>query len=363
MNSQSGERGPSDADDGHEQHRGRGVRLPRQRRPADAPVRGPARTKAQYAIWWPRWLAFGKETGFRVEPGNDEVLEEFARWLIAKGKYKPSSVRQAIAGVRRRHLDLELRPVPDTAKALAVVRAWEDGLGEAAAPAAATPLRLDDLRALIATLDLATAQGGRDRLLLTLAWRGMLGATQLSALDLGDVTVDRASGALRVFVTLGDIPPRRLHHKRHYDVVTHAGRSGRWKTVPAVGGDTCAVDAYVSHRAQLATAGITAGPLLRPVDIHDHIAGNAAGIWAGTPTLRLDSRAIVHAINRAAADAQRAGTWRTDSLRFGGADESLRFGADLFAVYDQGDWALPTAGPLRRAAGVRRAPNAMDGVR
>jgi len=125
----------------------------------------------------------------------------------------------------------------------------------------------------------ATMTGTRDRALLLIGYGAALRRTELVALDVDDVALDR-NGVLRLHTARGvlAIPPGSQPH-------LGAGRAWtRW----------------------LARSGLRDGPLFRPVDRHGNVG-----------TTRLSDRAVTTVVQRAATGAGLAADYSGRSLRLG----------------------------------------------
>jgi len=200
------------------------------------------------------------------------------------------------------------------------------------ATAAKTALWTADLARLIATIpgagrpsDPGVLLGARDRALLLVGFAGALRRSELSALDVTDLTADPHGLVLRI---------------------------GRSKTDPTGAGtvvgiphahqpELCPVRAVQAWRVALATTldvdeGALSGPLFRPVDRHGHLGAPRA--TAG-PATRLSPAAIRLVVQRrcdaAGLDPAQYGA---HSLRSGFATQASANGAAERDVMRHGRW-------------------------
>lgn len=120
-------------------------------------------------------------------------------------------------------------------------------------PRQVRPIFLDDLRAMLAALDVDTTKGLRDRALLTLGWWGAFRRSEVAALNAGDV----AEAPEGFIVTV-----RR----------SKSDQEGKGRRIPLAyvhgAADACPVRAV---RAWTAEASVSGGALLRRVDRWGHV--------------------------------------------------------------------------------------------
>jgi integrase len=191
----------------------------------------------------------------------------------------------------------------------------------------ATPVTVTVLRAMVATLDLATPAGLRDRALLVLGFA--LGARrgELAALDLGDLTL-KPEG-IEVIIRISK---------------TDKDSAGRTVAIPyGTHLDTCPVRTVLAWREHLAADGRAAGPLFVRIDRHGVLGRASSG--RGAQDGRLTGQAVALVVDRAAGRAglDPAALWSGHSLRRGLATESHRAGASKLAIARHGGWAPNSA--------------------
>ncbi|MEU5866923.1 tyrosine-type recombinase/integrase [Nonomuraea sp. NPDC047529] len=113
--------------------------------------------------------------------------------------------------------------------------------------------------------------------------------------------------------------------------------------------------------ADLAGAGMTTGPLFRPIDRHGRIAARAHPAAGRGRRERLTPQTVNLIVKRAAAAAglDHAEAYTAHGLRAGGATSAAKAGAPMSAITRHGRWAdrvgdggdhvaWPAAGPKTR---------------
>lgn len=170
------------------------------------------------------------------------------------------------------------------------------------APVQKTPILVADLRAMVATLP-ESLLGVRDRALLLVGFAGAFRRAELVALDVTDLAFSPEGITITVRRSKTDQERVGMQKAIHY---------GR---VPA----TCPVQTL---RAWLDMAGITEGPVFRPINRHGHL-GKA----------RLSDKAVALVVKRTAAaagldPAQYAG----HSLRAGLVTQAAANGEEAYSV-------------------------------
>ncbi|MCJ2036130.1 site-specific integrase [Methylobacterium sp. J-068] len=173
-----------------------------------------------------------------------------------------------------------------------------------------------------------TLGGRRDRALLALGFAGAFRRSELVALDVADLRED--AGGLRVMV-------RRSKTDQEGRGFEKAIPHGRFIRPVAL------------VRDWLTAAGITDGPVFRPVSRSGHVRG--LGSPAAAPS-RLTTHAVAGIIKRyAQAAGFDAATFAAHSLRAGYITTAAEHGADLARIMDQSGHRDPrtVVGYIRRA--------------
>ncbi len=223
-------------------------------------------TRRNYATDWRAFTSWCGQRGFEALPAAPEVvalyLTDFAR------DHKASTVARRAVGIAKAHRRAGyLSPTEHES-----VRLLLAGIRRAKgmAPEQKAPLLTSDVLALVETCDPSTLAGARDRTLLLVGYMGAFRRSELVALDVEDLE-DRPEG---LALTLRRSKVDQEGHGRRKVLVYGSSPTG------------CPVTAL---RAWLAVAGITEGPVFRPVDRHGRIGG-----------ARLSGEGVASVVKRAA---------------------------------------------------------------
>jgi site-specific recombinase XerD len=306
---------------------GRGVALPHitetARRAAERLAQRPESTARAYAAdfrSWAEWCASWHGDPADPEPG---ALATYVQHLADAGK-APSTIERALTGIRAGLLEAGLTTT-DARDRLTLARelarrlrndATEAGHRERQAKAAT----VDHLRAMVASLDLSTLAGLRDRAVLLLGFSAALRRSEAAALDWPDI--DEVSEGLEV----------RVHRTKTHTTSTVAVPFGS-------NPNTCPVRSVLAWRAAAANAGGDPdGPVFVRIDRHGNLGRAASG--KGTSDGRMTPQAIGLVVKRAAEAAGLASAdFAGHSLRRGFVTEARRAGADELRIARTGGWA------------------------
>ncbi|MCX4099135.1 site-specific integrase [Nocardia sp. alder85J] len=196
--------------------------------------------------------------------------------------------------------------------------------GRGQAPAATVP----DLRRICAAMPPNLA-GHRDRAIVLLGFAIAARRSNLAALDVTDVA----------------------EHDEGLAVTIRYGKTGAREAAVDRGTNpgTCPVRAV---RKWIDTAGLTDGPLFRPIDRHGNLS-----------TARMSPRACGEVVTRRAGQAEGVPYRTGHSLRAGLATEARKAGHDVKTIADQGGWN-PTSAELYKYLRIvdRWADNATKGI-
>ena len=272
-------------------------------------------TRTAYAKAWAEAETWYRGTGRSLMPWSSDVLAEYAAHLLTSG-YAPATVRKRLAAVKTRHRQLGT-PVPDDVAAWFVLRA-----------ANPTPSRQDRVKpadrmivaALARTCDLGTNAGRRDLCLITMVWDLLARPDDLVRLDLDQV--ETTDEELVVRFRDGTVAIGHDHE-------------------PA---EICPVEAAAGWIAALAAAGVTSGPLFRPVDRFGTIGRPGVRF---TGHLGEQARLRVGAMSRIwAVHVARAGVpyCTPRALRVGGGRDDVAQGAQVADVLRRGRWSPRSSG-------------------
>lgn len=277
------------------------------------------------AIVFQNWCA---RFGFRSLPATPESVAAFIVAEAEDGR-AASTLGRRMAAIRHAH---KLASLPDPTEYEGVRAAMRGARRKVGvAPTQKTAATADILAALLMrTPD--TLAGKRDRALLALGFAGAFRRSELVALDVEDLREDPEG--LRVVV-------RRSK-------VDQEGR-GFEKAIPH--GRFIRPVALV--REWLDAAGITTGPVFRPVSRSGNV--RVANVLGGN--VRLTTQTVADIIKRyCAAAGLDASTFGAHSLRTGYITSAAERGADLARIMDQSGHRDP-----RTVVGYIRRANAFKG--
>lgn len=271
------------------------------------------------------WKAFRKwcDAEGRVSlPATAQTLTQYVNHLC-KGNSAPSTIAQAISTVRTKHADAGYKDEPDKRQPLMALktyrRQWaEDGNREKQA----TPIMPDALRAMVATCDLTTLHGVRDRALLLLGFNMMARRSELVGLDQGDVV--ETSEGLVVYVKRS----KTDQEARGVSVAVPRGKRA----------EMCPVEAVSAWKTCLAERGLVDGPLFRPIDRHGRIGGEPNS--AGKTAVRLSGKSACDIVHRRGVLANLPAKYTSHGLRAGAASTAYAAGVPISEIGKHGRWNL-----------------------
>lgn len=261
-------------------------------------------TKRHYRADWNVYLEFCASIGVEPLEAGPEAIAAFCAARAQAGD-KVSTITRRLAAIAKA-FRTSSRPSPTThdnvRETMAGIRRE---LGVARRQKAA--LVTDALRALLAVTE-PNLRGARDRAVLSLGFVGALRRSEISALDLGDVTFHAEGATVLV---------RRSK--------TDQEGAGSERDITATGSPTCPVAAL---RAWIDAASITEGPLFRELD------NTGTRLRPG----RMSDRAVARAVQRLARAAGLEGDFGGHSLRAGFATSGTLQGVPRAALKRQGNW-------------------------
>lgn len=281
-----------------------------------------------------KWCA---ERGRVALPATDATLTAYVSHMITKGD-APATIGQAIGAIRKMHRVAGYKGHPDTERPIQLLRGYRreraaNGKRDDQSP----PILPDTLRRMVDCLDLGTAAGKRDQLLLVLGFSMMARRSELVALQLDDIreTAEGIEVSVRTSKTDKD------------------SRGAVVAVPPASHPDLDPVRLVREWKTLLAERGITTGPLLRSITRHDTIGGGIRPAAVNEIVRRLAHRARL----------DNADDYTAHSLRAGGLTASLRAGTPIGVAARHGRWSekSPVVIGYARAAD-RWRDNAMRGV-
>ena len=258
-------------------------------------------TARAYRADWAHFSTWAADHDRQALPADGETVALYVVALAATG-YKTSTIRRRISAIAR-------RTRPPAARRRRARRGQSGLVWDQARPrhraAGKAPALVDDVRAMVQHLG-PEVSGTRDRALLLLGFAGAFRRSELVGLDLADLE----STPQGLIVTI---------RKSKTD------QEGQGRQVGIPRGQhpaTCPVRAV---QAWIGAAGLTDGPLFRPVDRHGTIADR-----------RLSDKAVALVVKRAAAAAGLdPSVLAGHSLRAGLATSAAAAGASERAIADQ----------------------------
>ncbi|MGU3330316.1 site-specific integrase [Methylobacterium mesophilicum] len=300
------------------------VRAYQQASKADSTVRAYRSDVQVFQAWCDRF-------GFRSLPASPEAVAGFLAHEAEAGR-SASTIGRRLAAIRYGHKLAKAADPTDDEDVRATMKGIRRRVGTA--PNQKTAATVDILQMLLARTSPDTLTGKRDRALLALGFAGAFRRSELVALDVEDLREDPEG--LRVMV-------RRSK-------VDQEGR-GFEKAIPT--------GRYVQPvrlvREWLDAAGITSGPVFRPVSRSGKVRGNCAQL-APQPA-RLTDRSVANIIKAyCTAAGLDASTFGAHSLRAGYITTAAERGADLARIMDQSGHRDP-----RTVVGYIRRANAFKG--
>lgn len=246
-------------------------------------ARAPATVRA-YESDWRSFDSWCSAEGFVALPARPEVVCLYLASLA--GHRKTATISRRLTSIAARHADAGL---PSPVEHPVVQKVWQ-GIRrkQGTAKQGKAAAKVDELRAMVDTLDLGRTIGLRDRALLVIGFAGALRRSELVAIDVEHIPAE--ADGLRLW-----LPRSKTDQEGEgYELALNYG------TNPA----TCPVRAVRDWRA---AAQIDSGPLLRPVGRWSHVAGR-----------RLTDRVVALVVKRCALAAG------LDPTRYAG--HSLRAG-------------------------------------
>ncbi|MDP9842267.1 site-specific integrase [Streptosporangium lutulentum] len=293
----------------------------------------PASTMRAYTKDWKAFDAWCVSQGRVSMPATSQTMTEYVTHLTTAisartGKpLGPASIERALAAIRTWHNAADVNP-PQTKGARKVLSGYREYLATTHNPAAQTrkaaPAGRDPLRSMLDKIDRSTLAGKRNAALLLLGYATAARVSELSALNIADVTATEDGLLVNIY--------RRKIKKYTEVAVTYGGGKA----------DTCPVRTVLALIAAMAEKGRTSGPLFVRVDILGNIDTRQMmrkGVAIGDPEGRITAEAAAEVVTRIANTAGLEGRWTGHSLRRGFATEARKAGAQLEKISRHGGWA------------------------
>jgi site-specific recombinase XerD len=256
-------------------------------------------TRAAYRSDFALFRVWCLAKGVEALPARPESVAAYLAHEAAKGS-AASTITRRCAAIRYAHRLADLEPPTASEQVRATLRGLRRAIG--AAPARKVPVLAEQARAMADSAP-ANLKGLRDRSLLLLGFAGAFRRSELVALDVRDI--EESDDGFKVLI-------RR----------SKTDQEGHGETIAIVRGHrACPVKAV---KAWVAAAGITEGPLFRPVAKGGRLSNR-----------RLTDKSVCDLVK---AYAGRLGLNATDfgahSLRAGFLTSAARRGASVFKMRD-----------------------------
>lgn len=271
-------------------------------------------TRDAYARQWATYTAWCEVEGRTAEPGTGETLADFANAMVEAGRAM-SSIKQAIAAIRKHHAAAGYPDSPPLALATAVLKsAGRDRAKEGThLPRQSLPVIVDALRKMIETCQSGTLVDVRDHALLTLGIAVFGRRSELAGLNLSDLRSVTEGLVVRIRSSKTD-------------------QAGRGVDVPVLHGTyelSDPVRAVGRWREALESRGLDHGRLFRSIDRHGRIG---ASMSPQSVNLAVQNRARMAALPNVEE-------YTAHSLRAGAATIAYMNGAPVSEICRLGRWA------------------------
>lgn len=307
----------------------------------------PANTTAAYTWAWDRFTDWCDDARRVALPATPQTLADYITIMI-KADLAPNTIDQAIGAIRSTHTRHGHDRQPNTTAALDLLRAykrtWADNGNRVRK---SKPILLDALRAMIDTCEPGKPADIRDRALLLLGFNIMARRSELSALNVTDLSVD--SDGLTVYIRHSKTDQAAVG----VEVAVPYGQHQR----------TCAVRACADWFSLLASRGLIDGPVFRPIDRHGRIGNETAA--AGRVATRLSGKSVSGVVRRRAilAGLPNAEEYTGHGLRAGGVTVAYAAGVPVSTIARHGRWSEKSPVVLGYIRAVDKwADNAMRGI-
>jgi len=310
----------------------------------------PENTVLAYRSRWRSFEAWCRDAGRVALPATAQTMAAYLTHLAVDRGLKATTADAHLTAIRAVHRGAGAEP-PDglAARKVVVATAKREAARDGRyGPCKAVPVMAADLPGIIATCDLETAAGLRDRAVVLLGFALLARRAELAALSISDIEHVPGEGlAVTIRASKTDQSARGVIRRIHY----------------ASAEALCPVRAVLAWLECLAARAVTTGPLftridrwgnlgpaaggryeaadrdgrLRPQAVGDIVAAACAAAVLAAPGARPDPAA-----EREAAPGTPPATRRRysgHSLRRGGATSMLKAGAQPLNVSRHGRWA------------------------
>ena len=279
-----------------------------------------ANTDRAYARWWRMAVDWCEQEARTPLPMTAQTAAEFIGHLKRSvspktGKpYSPASLDQALSAIRTAHFRAGFEGQPYSRAARDIIKVHrQDRAREGWRPRRAKAVTLDVLRLLLAQCDADSLSGRRDAAILVLGYGLMGRRSELAACTIDQVTV--ADDWVTAFIPMSK---------------TDTNAQGEDVDIPrAIAPDIDAGAVVDSYLAGLVEHGVTAGKLLRRIDVWGNVGD---GMTAATVN------DIVKKLAKAAnlTDAERT---TAHGLRAGAPTDAAERGVPVPFIAEHGRWS------------------------
>lgn len=210
-------------------------------------------TRKNYASDWKHFSAWCLSN--QLAPLPAEVATVIAYVTELAQTTKASTLRLRLISIRTYHKDAGLADPTRDSNVENVMKGIRKKLGTAQRKSA--PLLADPLKAMLATLDLATLQGLRDRALLLVGFAAALRRSELVAIQREDLSF--SSGGLTLTIRKSKTDQEGAGHQ----LAIHRGQA-EWCPIAAL-------------QTWLSVSGIASGPVFRSINKGGHLGNGLSG--------------------------------------------------------------------------------------
>jgi integrase len=306
----------------------------------------PENTVLAYRSRWRSFEAWCRDAGRVALPATAQTMAAYLTHLAVDRGLKATTADAHLTAIRAVHRGAGAEPADGiTARKVVAATAKREAARDGRyGPRKAVPVMAADLPGIIATCDLETAAGLRDRAVILLGFALLARRAELAALSVSDIEHVPGEGlAVTIRASKTDQSARGVVRRVHY----------------ASAEALCPVRAVLAWLECLAARAVTTGPLFTRIDRWGNLGPTAGGRYepAGRDG-RLRPQAVGDIVSAACAAAglaapgtqadpaaERETTPATQrrysghSLRRGGATSMLKAGAQPLNVSRHGRWA------------------------
>jgi site-specific recombinase XerD len=230
-------------------------------------------TKRAYRSGWRDFETWCMAQGRRSLPATVETVVEYLTHLAARGQ-KLSTINVKRAAISSAHVMAGAQDPTKHGDVTSLMKGITRSLAKLGktTPAKKAPVTLEDLRAMLATIDTGTIAGKRDKAILLIGYAGAFRRSELVNVNVEDV---RTNGHLVIVLPTSKTDQEGQGLKKHIEALEDV--------------TLCPVQAY---REYLDAAGINSGPVFRRLNRFGQPTGH-----------RLTAQSVALIVKRMARDA------------------------------------------------------------